>query len=164
MMKQKILFLDVDGVLNKDSDWTPYVPPNNGYQVLNWDLVNELTDFVREHGITIVWISTWRLVPTQMQYIEDWTTLRDYEHEDPYTIVLKDFDDGLSWTQYHKAQIRGTEVAEWLGRHKGEYDSWAILDDHAQFLPDQQLNFVQTDEKVGVTHSDFIKLKEILIT
>lgn len=154
----KILFLDVDGVLNMDADFVlPLSPPNNGYKVLNKNLVRSMEKFVADNDITIVWSSTWRLYPEQMEYIQNQTLLRNYEHEDWCTIQIK---GGISGPL--KYGYRGYEVDDWLERHKGEYTHWAIIDDYAQFLPEQQLNFVQTDESKGVTEEDFGKLKEIL--
>ncbi len=56
---------------------------------------------------------------------------------------------------------RGTEINAWLSAHP-EVTHYAIVDDIAAMLPDQQAHFVQTDDAYGLTLADMYALVAIL--
>jgi hypothetical protein len=49
---------------------------------------------------------------------------------------------------------RGYEIKEWLTAHGKGVESYAILDDEQEMLPEQQSHFVQTNPAVGITEED----------
>lgn len=59
---------------------------------------------------------------------------------------------------------RGSEIAIWLENNKFNYfvDSFVILDDHADMLPEQHENFVRTDSRVGLTAENYREACRIL--
>ncbi len=149
----KILFLDVDGVLNR---WrgrqalTQPIPGNvapwyielNLVELINWAL-SQMPD------VMVVVSSTWRLHVgdadefssrtriDRWKIHEDWTTDRDLK-----------FDDQ-----------RKAEIEDWLSRHP-EITRYAVLDD-------LDLGFsgavhVRTDETVGLTYDELRRVLNIL--
>ena len=56
---------------------------------------------------------------------------------------------------------RGVEIAEWLKGHP-EVKQYAIVDDRTDFLQDQLKHFVNTSDEVGLTDDNASKLIEIL--
>ena len=60
--------------------------------------------------------------------------------------------------QYHP---RGFEINSWLAKHQ-EYRRFVILDDDSDMLEDQQNWFVQTNPEFGLTKSDALRAINIL--
>jgi hypothetical protein len=50
--------------------------------------------------------------------------------------------------------IRGMEIKEWLDKHGKNVSHYVIIDDMDNFLLDQKSHFVQTDPEVGITEED----------
>lgn len=149
----KILFLDVDGVLNRwrgRQSLTQPIPGNvapwyielNLVELINWAVI-QMPD------VRIVVSSTWRLHVEDSEDFsrrtrilpglihEDWTTDRDMK-----------FDDQ-----------RKLEIEDWLRRHP-EITSYAVLDD-------LDLGFsgavhVRTNESVGLTYDELRRVMNML--
>lgn len=120
----KVVFLDVDGVLNSaaylyaaERAW-PEGTPFEGNQHLELDppAVARLNRIVRESGAKVVISSSWRFgnTPAEMQEI---LRRRGFEGE----VVGDTPRDG------HGA-VRGLEIQAWLDGHPG-VESFVILDD-----------------------------------
>lgn len=148
-MSVKILFLDIDGVLNneavfKDLRFGPFP--------LDYLAIEHLHKVIGETGAKIVLSSSWRDVPhLERKLVGDMVfhTLDgvDARHEDGSTKRL--------WT------TRGDEIAEWLGRHP-EVTRYAIVDDDSDMLPEQLPYFVQTSTQIGLTKNHITSLIRIL--
>jgi hypothetical protein len=50
--------------------------------------------------------------------------------------------------------LRGEEIADWMRSRSGSISRYVILDDDSDMLPEQQANFVRTDERHGLTDAD----------
>lgn len=137
----KILFLDVDGVLNMIS--------SGGLYALNRNRLRNLETVVNETGCKIVLSSTWR---------KDFVALKKLKNRLNYR-GLSILD--CTTTEYFKErQIRGDEIQKWLDSH--EWDSYAIVDDDGDMLESQLPFFVQTDSEQGLTVDKAKQLIEIL--
>jgi hypothetical protein len=151
-MTTKVLFLDVDGVLNHRALFVPGNP--QPICPLAWKRVVSVVSATRAK---IVLSSTWR---------------RNDHPDDPYHAKLRRI--GLfehtheDWrTRYdlppscdgaiREWPSRGDEIAEWLGRHP-EVTTYAIVDDDADMRWDQRAVFVQTTFESGLTdaHRDIL--------
>ena len=154
--RQKILFLDVDGVLNHRAVFVP----NNPQPIcpVAWA---RLEAIVASTGAKIVLSSTWR---------------RNEHPDDPYHAKLRRI--GLfrhthaDWrTRYDlpprsdgalkEWPSRGDEIAEWLSRHP-DIATFAIVDDDADMRDDQRHVFVQTSFDTGLTDDHCNALIKIL--
>lgn len=134
----KVLFLDVDGVLNS-SDSTNF--KNNLYPVDDWMcfLVGRIQ---LNTDCAIVVSSSWRHDPRGME-----------------TIRAK-FNNVIDKTPYADG-CRGDEIKAWLDAHP-EVEKYAILDDDSDMLEEQLPNFFKTTFKEGLTEEIAKKVEEHL--
>lgn len=138
----KVIFLDVDGVLNsaRDRFSTELVSE------YHFDFLKELVDAT---GAKIVLSSSWRIGFNAMRQPER-NLLAKLESRG---LEVYDFTPIMTGT-------RGDEIREWLTTHP--VDSFVILDDEADMEEFRETNLVQTDMNVGLQESDIPKAIKIL--
>lgn len=125
----KVLFLDIDGVVNKQDNFDrskgmgPY--PIDSYCAF---LVGRIQ---LQTGCEVVLSSSWRLHPEGVQNVSE------------RVVRLLDKTPCLSG-------IRGDEVQAWLDKYP-EFDKYAILDDDSDFHDHQKPHFFKTSFKEGLT-------------
>lgn len=154
----KIIFLDVDGVLNTPSTQARC----NGYIGIDENKLPFLKQIVENTGAEIVLVSTWkehweRLV--SRKYLQD--AFANHLDEKLNPIGLKVLDktancrDGVWYS-------RGEGILDYLAYHK--VSSFVILDDLQFDYDGCELtdNFVQPNEKEGLTVEHVKKAIEIL--
>lgn len=173
----KVLFLDIDGVLNSDNwfGYRLYCIKNNMYdRVLNFIDTNDentehtltmiddraianLNRIVEETGCKVVlsssWRSSWESENVFTQYI---LKLKGFKYE------LYDVTPRL-WHKEFGTQ-RGEEIQAWMNKEleKNEIESYVILDDDFDMLPEQMNNFIHIDGQVGLTDKDVFTAIKIL--
>ena len=134
----KVIFLDVDGVLNCQADFDKASKDQAAHQELGNALVGDrqltaLQWLVKSTGAKIVMSSTWRLGQVGER------------HRLAIHAIL--FSRGLEFIGMTGSvgwgSNRGQEIQNWLDMH-GDVGSYVILDDINDMLPRQQDNFVQT--------------------
>jgi hypothetical protein len=138
----KIIFLDVDGVLNSDN--------SKSRLPLSKKLLKNLREIVKETGAKIVVSSTWRRDEFAMKKLR---RALEYKKMKIYSSTTIHY--------FMPRQIRGDEIDLWLKSHS-EIDSYVILDDCSDFHDHHMQNFVQTDCRVGLTESDVKRAINIL--
>jgi len=149
----KIIFLDVDGVLNcaKTEEYAP-----SGYQGIDDKLVERLARIVQETGAEFVLASTWK---------DFWSKHREIKDEDAKYLVKKlakkklkiiDKSDDLCWN-------RGEGIRDYLKEHP-EIKKYVILDDMEFDYKKQRLtsHLVHTNSSEGLTDADVQKAIRIL--
>lgn len=133
----KVLFLDVDGVLNNDKTTERCL----FYTGVDKTLAKLLTDWMKDKDVKIVLSSTWRRFP-EMHF------------------ALK--EEGIEWidvTPHFPNRQRGEEIREWMmGK---EVTAFAVLDD-SNDMDAVRSNFVRTNPKVGLVAADLVKLNKHL--
>lgn len=140
----KVVFLDIDGVLNNHTSW------KNGYNGLHAKNVKAFNIFLKSEPETMVVISSaWRyMIPKAM-------TLEGFE----YLLLVGGLDcKGRILDITEKDEIiptRGAQIVEWLSRHP-EIKHWLVLDDliHDFFTIKFNFNFYQTRSGIGLIKSD----------
>ena len=137
----KVLFLDVDGVLNSDTT----VEQWEGYMYVDKKKIARLQSILKKTGAEIVLSSTWRTRATMQEGLRQ---------------------AGLRWCSQtpnlEGYDSRGAEVALWLTEHP-EVERYVILDDIGNgFMDDQRPYFVQTDPAVGLTEKDAKRVISLL--
>lgn len=154
--RHRILFLDVDGVLNYRAIFVPGNP--QPICPLAW---SRLEAILAATGAQVVLSSTWRM--------------NDHP-DDPYHAKLRQI--GLfrhthpDWRTKHNLPstgdgplkvwpTRGDEIAEWLSRHP-EIAAFAIVDDDSDLRDEQLHAFVQTSFAAGLTDAHRDRLIAIL--
>jgi len=142
----RVLFLDVDGVLNSDrfASEGPEAPEGEGWwgpSALDPRALELLRRLVHEARCEVVVSSTWRLNHTRAEL----STLLGVEVLD-VTPRLHRTPDGMP-------RSRGDEIRAWLEAHP-EVEVWVAVDDD----PVDVASFVRTDPEVGLTEADVEEL------
>ena len=142
----KIIFLDVDGVLN--SEYTNARSPEGHVGVMD-SKVKLLSKLVEETNADIVISSDWRLIKdADYQYLINKLRYKG-------RIEIKGETPNLGWSH------RGTEIKSYLDDHPT--DAWVVLDDIV--FSDFKIvegHLVLTDPEFGLTEADVEKAKRIL--
>ena len=173
----KVLFLDIDGVLNSEN-WFAY----RIYCVKN-NMVNILMNFVDtddrniKHKLTmlddraianlnriieeteckVVLSSSWRSsIESENIFTQNLLKLKGFKY-DFYDVTPRLWFEDFSTR-------RGEEIKFWLDKEseKHEIESFVILDDDSDMLPEQMNNFIHVDGQVGLTDRDVLTAIEIL--
>lgn len=135
----KVIFLDIDGVLNREGTEERCGP----FIGVDRELSNKLLTWLHTTDVKIVLSSTWRNHPD----------MHDHLHE-----------AGIEWvdrTPRIPGADRGEEIKFWLSENPIVTD-YAILDDTSDMLSEQKPFFVWTDADAGIQDRDIEKLNNIL--
>jgi len=175
----KVIFLDIDGVLNVEVYLTAFWDICKRINLsrpeaasLRLDAIHDdygnlfcplacrrLDWIIQATDAKIVISSTWR-----MNGLDEMKAM--WKHREiageviditPVHMTRRGIDN-LSFTERCE---RGNEIKEWLSLHP-EVESYVIFDDDNDMLPEQKDNFIQTDEAYGITLKDAEKAIEIL--
>lgn len=138
----KVLFLDVDGVLNS------YESP--GYMPINKNMFRRICKVIEETGCQIVLSSTWRKLDHSYHKIS-----RKFSYKG-IKILSKTTTEHLGI-----GTVRGHEIQHWLDNHP-KVECYAIVDDDSDMLDHQMPYFVNTDGNVGLTDEKANELIKIL--
>lgn len=147
----KVLFLDIDGVLNHQ-DFYERIANDQYLKSLPYPLsefdplvVKRINDIIDETKCKLVVSSSWRF-DENLQNIFDEV---GFKH--------KIFDI----TPYGMGKCRGEEIKQWLDKHEN-IEKYAIVDDDNDMLKNQRKYFVRTNEFNGLTEELKIKILKIL--
>lgn len=164
----KVLFLDIDGVLNTERQHDHCVEAGLAY-VDNFGYafdpvaVANLKTIVDETGADIVISSSWKLWGiSTMQKL--WISrslpgkVIDVTPNNVSDDLLLSFDLDMMLPAG-----KGSEIKEWLDTNGSQVTHYAILDDMDDMLLKQQSHFVQTDPRIGITQDDTEMIIEILM-
>ena len=165
---KKVLFLDIDGVLNTqrqhDRCVEEGIAPVDGFSyAFDPVAVANLARIVNETGVDIVISSSWKFWGlTTMQKL--WANrglpgkVIDVTPNTTSDELLLEVDLSLMELPAGK----GSEIKEWLSTNGNQVTHYAILDDMDDMLPEQYAHFVQVDPRIGITEADAEKIIEIL--
>lgn len=154
----KIVFLDIDGVLNSD-DWYKSGEAKKAYEKTKivsdyhfdpnaWKLVEKL---LIETGAKIVLSSSWRNYNLE-------ATLNDFKGTN--FEVLNKYIVGI--TPRSALRHRGNEIKTFIETTDIKIDKYVIIDDDTDFNTEQLPYFVRTDWFHGITEENYKKAKKIL--
>lgn len=164
---RKVIFLDIDGVLNTKWWYTQMdknTPKDKYGYAFDPNAVANLKRIIDETGADIVISSSWKSFG--FSELEDMWQERGLPGKligiTPNSVsdeMLLDAD----LDHIELFSIRGTEIKEWLtknGRHVSQY---AIIDDMDNMLPEQQSHFVKTDPEMGISKDNVNQAIQILM-
>jgi hypothetical protein len=165
-MTKKVIFLDIDGVLNT-KDWhcrmTKDTPHDEFGFAFDPIAVSNLAHIIDETGAVIVISSSWKF--HGVTKLRKMWAIRNLPGEildiTPNTVS----DEMLLNADLDKVELgvcRGNEIKEWLTMHKGEVSNYVIIDDFDDLLPEQEEHTVLTDSLIGITEFDAEKAIIIL--
>lgn len=135
----KIIFLDIDGVLNnsytqeKTSEGTTFVEDEK---------IKLLKEIIDKTKVKIVLSSTWRISRDNPELNHDFCELKN---------KLKDYD--IEFYDYTPILLRGDrqeEIFEWL-KNNSNIENYIILDDTFDEIDKILPNFFKTNFKTGLT-------------
>jgi hypothetical protein len=153
---RKVLFLDIDGVLNPK--WWVSKKPSDKYGVIfETNAVANLEEIIAETGADIVISSTWKNMGLSVMQnmwkdrnlpgkVIDITP--DYMSDE--ILLNADIND----IDLDCLDIRGYEIKGWLRLHGIDVSNYVIIDDMDDILPEQLSHFLQTDPDEGITKYD----------
>lgn len=173
----KVLFLDIDGVLNSENwfAYRIYCVKNNMVNILmnfvdtdDRNIKHKLTmlddraianlnRIIEETGCKVVLSSSWRSpIESENIFTQDLLKLKGFKYE------FYDVTPRLWFSDF--SIRRGEEIKFWLDKEseKHEIESFVILDDDSDMLPEQMNNFIHIDGQVGLTDRDVLTAIEIL--
>jgi len=131
MDKIKVIFLDVDGVLNSSHTTRKTA---SGYTFIGNRQLKNLKRIISETGAKVVLSSDWRYERDDPVYNSDFLELRHELQQNG--IQLYDFTPELPTAH------RGAEINKWLKAHE-EVGNFVILDDRTDIEPNKD-HWVQT--------------------
>jgi hypothetical protein len=157
----KIVFLDVDGVLNYENFYALkmagrktriYVPEEYPQSEFCPLAIANLNKIVEKTNAKVVMSSTWRL-GRSIETLQNLLESVGFNGE----VIDKTPDLGDSALQ----RMRGRQIHKWLICHP-EIESYVILDDDRDMLANQAKNFVKTHFKTGLDEMATNQAIEIL--
>lgn len=158
MNANRVIFLDVDGVLNCHS--TKQCIPYSHFTGIEDRLVELLAELIKRTGAEIVLSSSWRngWIPDQWGDQETHGIYLDYKLAQ-YGIEIADHTPQISgWW-------RGKEIRQYLDEHPNVAE-WVVLDD--EYFPDFKdykigAHVVRTSNKTGLTKKHIQRAEKILL-
>lgn len=161
----KVLFLDIDGVLNSERyhhsyEWKNISSKiNNGEQkysphfLIDKKSIEVLNNLIKSMpDLSIIISSTWKRYGRYEQ-----TKKYLVQNEFQFESQIIDCTPELNSLKY----CRGDEIQLWLNKHL-DVSNYCIVDDDNDMLSTQLENFVQINSKVGLTEEDCEEIKRIL--
>lgn len=151
----KIIFLDIDGVLNSDvwykKQCIDYSAPSRLQEHLDSYAIGLLNKMIAKTQAKIVLSTTWRL-HYSLEAIQQIFNNCDFTGE-----IIGQTPDLVS---LHSSFVRGNEILQWckenealIGKKYYHFKSYVILDDKDDMLYWQRNNFFQVDRYCGLTPS-----------
>jgi predicted transcriptional regulator len=167
----KILFLDIDGVLNSDSwykteKWK-LLYKKYGVDQADFDpkLVQKLNLIVQSTDCEIVISSAWRLT-FSIEEIKNFLTnsgflYRDKMFDKTPSLMYKKYSSNKIYNEINpRIEGRGSEIDAWLREHK-EIESFVIVDDNSDMKPHMD-KLVKTSIRHGLQDKDVEQIIKIL--
>ena len=163
---RKIIFLDIDGVLNTQ-DWHSRMTKDTPRDEFGWAFdpvaVENLAHIVKETGASIVISSSWKFLG--LAKLKEMWKIRNL----PGTVlditpntVSDEMLLNANLDEMELGVCRGNEIKEWLSKHKGEVSNYVIIDDFDDMLSEQEDHVVLTNTLIGITDFDAEKAITIL--
>ena len=142
----RVIFLDVDGVLNSQINYRTDIFP---------EMADRLGRIITATGAVIVLSSAWRYQIFRGQHsLESFSMfLRERGAHGANVIDTTVADEVL--------RGRGCQITRWLAEHP-EVRSYVILDDVPSFIAIDDWRLVQTDGDFGLTDVDVAEAIEVL--
>lgn len=157
----RIIFLDIDGVLNS---WT------TGYKITTKKL-QLLNDLIEQTGAKIVISSSWRIGSEDVNDFLDknFAKKRNFRLDNFKDATNREcienifYNDNIIGLTDTFGPSRGDEIKRWLDNHSDEVESYVIFDDDSDMLDEQLEHLVQTDTYYGITDRE-VHLATLILT
>jgi len=165
---RKVLFLDIDGVLNTERQhWhcqmNGIAPIDRFGYAFDPKAVANLASILTETGAEIVISSSWKSIGF-MNMVKMWENrgLPGKIIDITPNTVSDEFLLNANLEDMELQPIKGVEIKDWLTSHEKQVSHYTIIDDESGMLPEQQPHFVQTNPQFGITRDDSQRVINIL--
>lgn len=154
---QKIIFLDVDGVLNSEL-WNENHPEERNNNVLiDEDKVKLLSKIIRATEAGVVLHSGWRFwLDKNIQPFRE-ESRRFAEIFKRNHIIISDITPDFSTEEIRKTKsfslVKAQEIQAWLYEHR-EVEKWIVIDDLCLHDSEIEKHQVKTNPIIGLTPED----------
>lgn len=154
-MKKKIIFLDIDGVLN--SYKYPAFDLNSVRGISPWH-VKHLNYIIQKTDAYVVVSSSWRIFH-KIEEIREMLKSAGFLFSDRVIggIPVGEKDPSRGWP------TRGEEIEMYLKEHSNDIEAYVIIDDDTDMVSSQMNNFVVTDIEKGLRRKEAKQCVEILL-
>jgi len=148
----KVIFLDIDGVLNSEE-----FLKSNPHDCIDRNNVNIFKNVIDETGAVIVMSSGWRLWFDENMMPQDGYSQCLYDILCEFDIKLfgrtPDFSTEEIRTRKTFSHVKAKEIIAWLNEHES-VDKYVVIDDLD--LKNEEINahLVRTNGQVGITEDD----------
>lgn len=151
----KIIFLDIDGVLNNDEHLKKFSRSKNPMDHIMPEKVKLLNSIIKDTSAKIVLSTGWRVV---LGAAETADVLLNSGLEGSIVGSTPDLP-----RRFSEVIPRWKEIQTWINQNKNKIANFVILDD-LEFASNDKLskNFILTDSKNGLTEADVTKAILIL--
>lgn len=164
--KQRIIFLDFDGVLNTErhiaalrADGKP-LSDKYGY-IFDSESVANLERIIEQTGASVVVTSSWRLEGAE-RMAEMWRErnlpgkMVDVTDEccTPEEFIPGSTPEDFAHLDSKYWILRGREIKYWLHENAPDGCHYVILDDEEDILPEQRSNFIRINPICGITEEN----------
>lgn len=161
----KIIFLDVDGVLNGNFWNETHQKEISDLTKIDMKCVHLLSELVRETGANVVMHSAWRsMFNNQMQPMGKMSK-KLYDMLRSAGVTLYDRTPDFATEEIRKAKkyslVKAKEILAYLKSHK-DVDSWVVLEDLDLHNEKVSVHQVRTNQDTGLTPENIRAAKKIL--
>ncbi len=157
----KVIFLDVDGVLNSEG-----FLKNNPNECIDRNTVNILKNVIDKTGAVIVMSSGWRLWFDNNMMPQDGYSKCLYDILCEFDIKLfgktPDFSTEEIRTRKTFSHVKAKEIIACLNEHK-IFDKYVVIDDLD--LKNEEINehLIRTNGQFGITEEDAMRVIDMII-
>lgn len=147
----KVIFLDIDGVLNSQEWYTERMEKESSYDYpfdeFSPELVRRFNKIIEKSKADIVVSSTWRIGRSLPE-------LRDLFR---FVGIKGNVIGKTSSNEFRGDYVRGKEIKQWLEEQREEIQ-YVIIDDDNDMLPEQQEHFIKTTWMYGIEEKHEIEV------
>jgi len=157
----KIIFLDIDGVLNSDRFYRERAKSKQNHirylSEFDPECIELLNEIVKQTGAKIVVSSTWKALGVDK--LKEIFRLVKFKGE------IIDITPSL----HYDGMVRGNEIHLWMEKNKEiigcdywAYKDYVILDDDSDMLYWHRNNFILVDRFIGITPQTVFQINKLL--
>ena len=156
----KVIFLDIDGVLNSEEFLN-----NNSNEAIDINCVRILKNIVDKTGAVIVMSSGWKLWFNDNMMPEDGYSQCLYDILCSFDIKIfgktPDFSTEEIRTRKTFSHIKAKEIIAWLNSHE-TVEKYVVIDDLD--LKNEEINnhLIRINKEVGLTEEDAIRVIDMI--
>ena len=163
---RKVIFLDIDGVLNTKwwyAQMNRNTPKDKYGYAFDPNAVSNLKYILDQTGADIVISSSWKSFGfSELEEMWEERGLPGKLIGITPNSVSDEMLLNADLDNMELFSIRGMEIKEWLSKNGKRISHYAIIDDMDNMLPEQQSHFVKTDPEIGITKENANQVIAIL--